>query len=456
MHRLGQGPSFTTQSDLGQPGDGDRGLAAALAPALTRRGLLTAAGAGALAAASPPAFAQAGGGLKIGFISPRSGALASFGETDGYVLDLARKALAGGLTVNGKSYPVEIIDRDTQSDPARAGQLARSLINDAGIDMMLTTSTPEVVNPVSDACEAAGMPCLATVMPWEAWYFGRGAKPGQPSPFRWTYLFSFGVDQFAECYVSQWNSSVQTNKKVGVLYPNDADGNAIRAHLAPKLAKAGFTIVDPGPYEDGTTDYSAQIAVFKKNRCEIFNTFPIPPDFATFWRQAAQQGYARMVKIVQTAKTGLFPSSIEALGTLGYNIASATYWHRDFPYSSPLTGVSGTALADGYEQASGKQWTQELGASMSLLDAGFAALAASGDPKDKKAVAAALSRLKTKTMVGEVDFTRGPVPNVFATPIIGAQWVKAKPGSRFKLDYVITENATDHNVPVKAKLVPYS
>ncbi|MGG6499393.1 UNVERIFIED_CONTAM: ABC transporter substrate-binding protein, partial [Bacteroidetes bacterium 56_B9] len=76
----------------------------------------------------------------------------------------------------------------------------------------------------------------------------------------------------------------KTNKKVGVLYPNDADGNAIRAHLAPLLAKQGFTLVDPGPYEDGTTDYSAQIALFKKEQCEIFNTFPIPPDFAAFWR----------------------------------------------------------------------------------------------------------------------------------------------------------------------------
>ena len=83
-----------------------------------------------------------------------------------------------------------------------------------------------------------------------------------------------------------------------MLYPNDADGNAIRAHLAPALAKDGFTIVDAGPYEDGTTDYSAQIALFKKEKCEIFNTFPIPPDFAAFWRQAAQQGYTKMVKIV--------------------------------------------------------------------------------------------------------------------------------------------------------------
>lgn len=48
-----------------------------------------------------------------------------------------------------------------------------------------------------------------------------------------------------------------------VLYPNDADGNAIRASLAPLLAKGGHTIVDPGPYETGTSDCSTQIAMFK-------------------------------------------------------------------------------------------------------------------------------------------------------------------------------------------------
>ncbi len=29
-------------------------------------------------------------------------------------------------------------------------------------------------------------------------------------------------------------------------------------------------------------------------------------------------------------------------------------------------------------------------------------------------------------------------------------------GSRFKLDYVVTENATDPNVPVSAKLLPFN
>jgi len=39
---------------------------------------------------------------------------------------------------------------------------------------------------------------------------------------------------------------------------------------------------------------------------------------------------------------------------------------------------------------------------------------------------------------------------------IGTQWVKAAAGSKYKYDYVITENATDPNVPVGAKLLPFA
>lgn len=196
--------------------------------------------------------------------------------------------------------------------------------------------------------------------------------------------------------------------------------------------------------------------MFKREGVEIINTFPIPPDFATFWRQAAQQGLHRQVKIVQVAKTGLFPSTIEALGPLGVNIGSAAYWHKDFPYKSSVAGVSGQELANGYETASGKQWTQQLGATLSLLDAGLDVLKKSADPKSKNEVVKALSSLNTVTIAGKVDFTSGPVPNVSPGPIIGTQWIKAPDGSRFQYDYVVTENATDPNVPVAAKLLPYS
>jgi branched-chain amino acid transport system substrate-binding protein len=398
---------------------------------------------------TPTTGAAPAGTIKIGFVSPRTGPAAGFGEGDPYVLDLARKALAPGLTVGGKLYTVEIIDKDGQSAPAQGAAMAQELINSNGIDLMLTTSTPETTNPVADACEAAGVPCISTVCPWEAWYFGRGAKAGEPSPFKFSYHMSFGVNEFYKAYTTMW-PQVPTNKIIAVMWPNDADGNAIRAALGPLLVKDGYTIVDPGAYQDGTNDYSSQIAQFKSAGCEIFDSFPLPPDFATFWRQAAQQGF--VPKIAQVAKTGLFPSQVEALGDLGRNLAGGVYWSPAWPYKSPLTGVTSQELGDGYEQASSKQWTCQLGATMSLFDAGTAALQASTDPKNKQAVADAIAKLKVDTIVGTVDWTSGPVPNVSPTPFTAGQWVK---GTKWPYDFVICENANDTKVPIQAKLQQY-
>ncbi len=422
----------------------------------SRRQVVTLAGVSAAGALLPPLARAAGRPtLKIGFISPRTGPLAGFGEADPYVIGLVRKKTAGGVKIGGTTYAIEVLERDSQSDPARASQLAKDLINSDKIDLMLVTSTPEVVNPVADACEAAGMPCLSTVEPWESWYFGRGGKPGEPSPFKWTYHFSFGTEQFAKMYLSTW-ALVPNNKKVGVLYPNDADGNALRAHLEPVLKKGGYTLVDPGAYQDGTTDFSSQIARFKSEGVQVLTGVPIPPDFITFLRQAAQQGLTHRLKITMPAKFGLFPSDIEALGELGYKVASGAYWSPAFPYVSPVVGLGGRALANAYVAATGKQWTQQLGATVALFDAGFAALRSSGAPKDKEKVAAAMKVLDTVTTVGRINFRKGPVPNVATSPIIGAQWVKSKPGSRFPLSFPTVEHACDPKVAIEARLLPYA
>ena len=434
---------------------------------ISRRELVKRAGVGAGglvlsgAAAQPiwarPKSVDASNTITIGFVSPITGPAAGFGEPDHYVIGLARKALASGLTIGGQHYTVQIVEKDSQSTPQRSAQVANDLIHGSNVDLMLTTSTPETVNPVSDASEAAGVPCISTVVPWEAWYFGRGAKPGQPSPFRYTFHFCFGVQQFADNYTHLW-PQVPTNKKVGVMWPNDADGNAIRTSLGPLLEKAGYTIVDPGAYQDGTNDYSAQIAKFKSEGVQIFNTFPIPPDFATFWRQAAQQGLTKQIKIAQIAKTGLFASQVSALGSLGFNLASGAYWGPTWPYHSSLTGVTNKELGAGYTAKTGKQWNQQAGPSLALFDVAAALLKKSGNPKDKSKVAAAMKNLAVTTPLGQLHWGTGgaknPVPNVVVTPIPGGQWIQGT--GKFKYVWVFCEHTDDPRVPIQAKLKPYS
>lgn len=423
-----------------------------------RRRFIKLAGAAAAALTVPAsvrsAFAQGDDVIRVGFVGSRSGPLGIFGEGDGFLVEKFNAHMADGLQVGDKRYGVQLVLGDTQSDPVRASQVAKDMINGDKIDLMLTSATPENVNPVADACEAAGTPCLSTTAPWEAFYFGRGAKPGEPSPFKWTYHFCFGVGNFATLYADQW-SRVETNRKVGVLLPSDADGNAIRGLLLPQLAQAGFTIVDPGPYENGNPDFSAQINAFRQEGCEIINCFPFPPDFPVFWRQAAQRGLAQRVKIMQMAKAGLFAAELEALGDLGHGLHSGAYWHRAFPFVSPAVGLSCREIADGYEAAVGKQWNQQVGANASLLDAAMAALSASGNPKDKQAVADAIAGLKTDTAVGTVDFTTGPVPNCATTGVVGTQWVKAKEGP-WQFDLNIVSNADHPAVPTTAEMTAYA
>src|SRR5438132_500127 len=83
---------------------------------ISRRELLKRAGVGAgglvvSGALAEPLWARpishdASSTIKIGFVSPITGATAGFGEPDPYVISLARKAFAKGLTIGGKTYAV--------------------------------------------------------------------------------------------------------------------------------------------------------------------------------------------------------------------------------------------------------------------------------------------------------------------------------------------------------------
>ncbi|HEX7324377.1 MAG TPA: ABC transporter substrate-binding protein [Rhodanobacteraceae bacterium] len=415
-----------------------------------------AAGAAVLLGSSPRLFAATAGAreIRVGFISPRSGDLGAFDSSDSYMLPLVRKALAKGLEIGGETYRVTILDRDSQSSPSRASQLAKELIDRHGINLMLTTSTPETVNPVSDACEAAGVPSIATDCPLESFYFGRGGKPGQPSPFKWSFDFSFGIAQFVDGYLAQW-PLLKTNKKVAVMYPNDADGSAFRTHLAPVLEKHGYKVIDPGAYADGTTDFSSQIALFNRENCQIFNEVGLPPDIQAFWRQSAQLHFLDKLVIAQFTKSGSFYNQIAALGALGHNVCAETFWAPVFPYKSPLTGGTSQELADGYEKATGHIWAEQQGATLALFEVGMAVLKAAKNPTNRAAIRDVIPTLDMITTLGRVNFKAGPYPNTATTPMIGAQWVKTPPGSKFALDWVTIDNAEDRNVPVQRKPVAY-
>jgi branched-chain amino acid transport system substrate-binding protein len=417
---------------------------------ISRRRILQAGGAiAATSALSWNGAIAAPRTIKIGYVTPRTGPLAAFAEADDFVIVAARKIFAGGIAVGGTKHPLEIIVKDSQSNPNRGAEVASELIVKDKIDLMLVSSTPETTNPVSDQCELNHTPCLSTVAPWQPWFFTRGGKPDVG--FDWTYHFFWGLEDIIAVFSSMWGS-LPTNKVVGGLWPNDGDGNAWgdpKVGFPPVLTSKGFSIVDPGRYQDLTEDYSAQIAAYKKGNVEIITGVPIPPDFTVFWRQAMQQGFRP--KIATVGKALLFPVSVEALGDAGAGVSNEVWWTPDHPFSSSLTHQSAADLAASYEQTSGKQWTQPIGFSHALFELAASVLSRTQDISKKASIRDAIVSTKLDTIVGPVAWGGGPVKNVAKTPLVGGQWKK---GTKHKFDLVVVENSLAKNIPAKGQFEP--
>jgi branched-chain amino acid transport system substrate-binding protein len=395
------------------------------------------------------ARAQAGRKLKIGFVTPKTGPLAPFAEADNFVIEQMRALFAGGVEIGGKKHPVEILVKDSQSNPNRAASVATDLIVKDKIDLMLVSSTPETTNPVADQCELNKKPCISTVAPWQPWFFTRGGKPEKG--FDWTYHFFWGLEDLIGVFSSMW-ATAGSNKVVGALWPNDGDGNAwgdAKLGFPPVLAKGGYTVVDPGRYQNLTADYSAQIARYKDAKVEILTGVPIPPDFTTFWNQAMQKGFKP--KVATVGKALLFPSSVEALGANGEGLSSEVWWTPRHPFKSSLTGQTAAQLADAYETGTKKQWTQPLGFAHALFELAVDVLKRSKDLDSAVAIRDAIAATKLDTIVGPISWQGGPVKNVAKTPLVGGQWRK---GGKHKYELVIVDNSQAKMIPVQDKLRP--
>ena len=198
-------------------------------------------------------------------VTPETGPIAAFGEPSKWVAEGVSKFLGDGIMIAGENHRVEIIYKDSQSNPNRASEVAAQLINNDKIDIMVASSTSDTTNPVADQCELAGVPCITSDDPWQAWFFGRKGNPKKG--FEWTYHFFWGFDMVANMFAEMW-LTLPTNKKVGIMLTNDPDGIAANdaVHGLPATIKShGFDVHYLGLYPPLSDDFTAQIAAAEED-----------------------------------------------------------------------------------------------------------------------------------------------------------------------------------------------
>jgi branched-chain amino acid transport system substrate-binding protein len=303
---------------------------------------------------------------------------------------------------------------------------------------------------VVEQAETAGTPIVSTDCPWQTYL-------GDNKEYKWSYhVFFGGEDWITESWACY--EQLSTNKQVGAMFDNTADGLFFSSAVPPFLEAKGYTVVDPGRFQPNTEDYTTQISAFKKAGVELITGNMIPPDFTNFWKGAAQQGLN--VKACMIGKAILFPDSVDALGSIANGLLKELWWHRIFPFKSSLTGETCAQLADDFEAKTSLQQTAPL-LHYVVGEMAIYAIKNATDPKSKDALLAAIEKMKVDTIVGSIDFTAplispiGPGPadypagpghktkNVYDHGLGGAQWLMQ--GGKWQFD----------EVPVDKTAAPY-
>jgi branched-chain amino acid transport system substrate-binding protein len=370
--------------------------------------------------------------VKVGVTIPKTGIYAAFAEPMDFLVAQFQTVTAGGVVLgDGQKHVIELVVVDTQSDAGRAAQVAGDLVNNSKVDMIYSQGSPDNVLPVADQCEALGTPSLSVNCPWEPFVFGRGGAPDKP--FKWTYLACPGVAEFIAADMLTIGL-LPTNKKVGLIFANTADGQAWadkNSGYPAAMAAGGYTVVMPDLYPAGLEDFTSQISQFKKEGCEICLGTPSPAELTNFWKQALQQSYHPTILLMGLPL--LFPAVPTSIGPTIYNATCELTWHPSWPFKSTMTGQTGQELVDDYEKTTNLQWSMVLGSLHSGFEWTLDVLKRTTNVDDKEAYLTAIKGTKLDGIAGPYDFTgpidigpgeRHPTPNVVCFACGSGQWIK--------------------------------
>jgi branched-chain amino acid transport system substrate-binding protein len=395
---------------------------------------------------------EQGDEIKVGYVLPVTGAMAEYGAILGWQLDWFAKNVwkDGLLTGDKKKHKVTVVTKDTQSDLGRASQVAQDLISTEKIVLLGAAAGAGTVVPVREVAENFGCPCITYDCPGDSW---NGDQP--EGGYKWCWHSSFVLRDLATNFVTAWDA-LTTNKVVAGVFPNDGDGTTFADALPMVIEVKDYTYVDPGRYEDGTTDFAGLIAQIRSEGAEILVGVPVAGDYATFWQQAGRAGLRP--KAATMARALLLPSGIEALGDSGEGQTSECWFHPSFPYTGTVSGLSAKQVCDLWEQEKAAQWVQPL-AMFGQFETWTDVLTRCADPTDKDALVAAIKQTKLATVGGPVDWTVNPDPysgfyNFSVRPITAGQWVKG--AGAWKYDLQIVASATQTDVVTTATVQPLS
>jgi branched-chain amino acid transport system substrate-binding protein len=391
--------------------------------------------------------------IKIGHVSSLNGMYAGFGAGALFGIEAAIDDInaAGGVTVDGTNYELELYTRESNSDESAVASHTEYLIDTNGVHGIVGAFIPPpMAAPQVPIVETAGIPLLQTPGPYEPWMDMTSAFNATYT-FTTTFRIATPVDPPTPGYLIKdigfdFHDALgvdNTTQIVGVFASDDGDGAGWFALMGQMLEDAGYTTstwdggTGIGKFAMATSDYSP---IFDQwiadNVTAIWGNCP-PPHFIDLWTQAYAAGFEP--EIIFAARAGLFWQDMDTLpDDLAVGIGLESWWHNAYdPGLCPGVGTTTPqSLFDDWVADTGQPLNPNIGWGYAnvqiLVDAIEDADSLVGDD-----IRAALLAGSFDTIAGPIDYDAADLN--CPVPLHYFQWFED--GDTIKPEVVVSHHA---------------
>ncbi|MFE9617698.1 ABC transporter substrate-binding protein [Streptomyces sp. NPDC006384] len=225
-----------------------------------------------------------------------------------------------------------------------------------------------------------------------------------------------------------------------------------RRVVAAPVGVQGLQLRQLGPYREPADGFQAQVERMREHGAGIVTSAATAADLALFHQQARRAGLrprlitcSRWLTYPHTHTTAAPDIHAELADA---RVATLVYWSPNHPYRSSLDGTTCADLAHAYQRDTGESWLQPLGLAHALVETAHHALGTADDPTDRGAIARAIAGTALPTIVGTLDWKKGPTPNIALLRLAGGQWHTGPKGPRL----AVVTNTQAPDVPVTGEL----
>jgi len=222
--------------------------------------------------------------FKVGILCPITGTQAVMSEDLMTGFKLAQEEINAAGGVLGR--PIELIIEDTETRPAPGMDAARKLIEVDRVKIISGGFSSGVALPIAKYCQERGI--LAVFQP-----------PTSPL-FRdvGDYIFLTNVlDNYKGKVIADFSVEDSGKKKFGLMFMNNAFGQALKKEAIKNLNATGAKIVTEVDYELNKVDYKAELQrLFSRNPEVVIGTYYAKEGMVTA-KQAYEMGFLNVDKV---------------------------------------------------------------------------------------------------------------------------------------------------------------